>query len=546
MADDWVSPGGEQGKDRPEARDEAQPTEHDERERQARETVRIFRESTGDLGARVRQVITYASTLWAQASPAAEIGGRDPSGVPPADEMRARALARRWITLDFLVDPEVPLAMGVTTLRQAAVWHVELRERGETRSLVDVTEPYRGGQPGAPGPILPVWDYAFPTVPDIESGERRERLPQSDVLAVCEKCNGSGHQACAACEGNGLVPCAKCHGRTRLSCRRCRGRGAIADPAAERQARAGKSYLQVHAERLANDAAGRLADFAERLRQEHGVPLPPSAQWAPIAPASGVTMPCPSCVDGAVPCNCANGKAVCDVCLGSGHAECPTCGATGRVMRHREVVRRFDTRITERTLPLDPPELADWLAHRSLQRTTGETIWEGPTERVALTPPAGVPEMVWSAARELTQTQARMWPGEQNAPRRERRVLSGVVRLMRVPITHVSYTFAGQPFEFVAIGQAGAERFSAQGFPARLTHVARFLQAVAHDLASERLERPSANNESGEVRTLAEYRSRRMRHQPHRVRIFAEDEATQAGEIGPGAEAAPDTPASTD
>ena len=115
------------------------------------------------------------------------------------------------------------------------------------------------------------------------------------MVRACLRCNGTGHQSCHHCEGKGFVQCPVCHGRDSVTCRRCRGRGRIADAQAERRARASKSYLQVHAERLASDAAVRLADLSERLRQEHGVPLPPSSDWLPTAPASGETTPCPDC-----------------------------------------------------------------------------------------------------------------------------------------------------------------------------------------------------------------------------------------------------------
>jgi hypothetical protein len=426
--------------------------------------------------------------------------------------------------------------MGVTALHNDAIWRVDLIERGETRSLADATEPYSGTQPGALGPILPVWDYSFPTVPEIEAGERRERLPATDALVACEKCNGTGHRPCAECEGKGFLPCPKCHGRSRVPCRRCRGRGVIADDSAERRARAGHSYLQVHAERLANDAAGRLADFAERLRQEHGVPLPPSAQWAPVAPASGITMPCPDCTDGYVACECRSGKVICDVCLGGGQAECKRCGATGRVVRHRELVRRFDTRIIERVVPPAGPEVAGWLSRHSLKRLSGETAWEGVAESVQpAIIPQNVPPSVWAVACELAQAQARLLPGDQPADQGERRVLSRQIRLLRVPFTRVEYTFAGQPLEFAAVGRPSSERFWAQTFPARWTRMGRFLRAVMRDLATERPERPPnearPNGElpTGEISTLAEYRSRRMRQPTHRVRIIpTEDDADQA------------------
>ncbi|HEU5347863.1 MAG TPA: hypothetical protein VFU63_04550, partial [Ktedonobacterales bacterium] len=290
----------------------------DELERQARETIRMFRESMGDLGTRVRQALDHASELWEESS------GIDPESagtrnLAPANELRARELARRWVARDFLVDPDLPNGMHTRALYETAVWRVELSERGETRTLAESSAPWTGTLPPPPSPILPVWDYSFPATPEIASGERRERLAESEMAGACLVCNGTGHRSCRDCDGKGFTRCPECRGRARVTCRRCRGRGRIADAAAERKARASKGYFQVQAERLASDAAEKLADFSERLRQDYGVPLPPSGQWAPTAPASGETIPCPDCMDGTVPCTCKTGKIVCATCKGSGY-----------------------------------------------------------------------------------------------------------------------------------------------------------------------------------------------------------------------------------
>ncbi len=340
----------------------------DDLERQARETMRVIRDTVGELGTRVRQAIEYASNSWEETLPVATA----PGTVPGADDARARALARRWVAIDFLVDPELAEAMSVHAVRGASVWKISLRERGETRTLSESSESYKGVTPPPLGPILPLWEYSSPALPDIESGERRERLPQTTALGACLKCNGSGHRSCATCEGKGFVQCPVCHGRSRTPCRRCRGRGRIADPAAERRARSARSYLQVQAERFAADAGDKLADLAERLRQDYGVPLPPSAQWAPVAPASGETIPCPDCVNGTVACACGNGKRVCEQCHGTGAQTCDACAGSGRVVRFKELVRRFDTHISQRVLPADDPAAAGWVPDDILRRGSGE------------------------------------------------------------------------------------------------------------------------------------------------------------------------------
>jgi hypothetical protein len=487
----------------------------DELERQARETLRAFRETAGELGMRVRQAIERSSVTWDESQaewPTERV-------VHERLDERARTLARRWASIDFLVDPELPEGIHVLSLQEDAVWKASVRERGETRTLAESSESYTGQAVGQPGPIVPVWEYSFPTSPDIEAGERHERIAHSELIGACLRCNGTGHRACAACEGKGFVQCPTCHGRARIPCRRCRGRGRIADAAAERRARAHKGYFQVQAERLAVDAGERIADFAERLRQDYGVPLPPSAQWAPQAPASGETIPCPDCVNGTVPCDCGNGKRVCERCHGTGADTCPACEGSGRVLRFREVVRRFDTRLSERMIPTAAGH-APWVSEEMLRRASGDHVWEGSADALSTVPPQGIPEEVWASARALAgigtaPAISAASDAAQSAPG-ERRVIARRLRLDRTPLTRVEYSFSGQPFEFVAVGHAGSERFWAQSFPPRWSRVSRFFKALARDLSGEHPlpEKHLPPRSNGVLSSLDEFRARRELHGP--------------------------------
>lgn len=491
----------------------------EELERQARETMRVFRESAGDLGARVREIMDKASGYWEETGTETP----PPSLVPPEDEAHARALARRWVDIDFLVDPELPNAMHVTGVTRGSVWKLELRERGESRRLSAGREPYTGTQPPAPGPVLPVWDYTFPVSPDIEAGERRERIPGTEMLGACLRCNGTGHRACKQCDGKGFVQCPVCHGRAKTPCTRCRGRGRIADPTAERRARASKSYFQVQAERLAENAAGRLADISERLRQEYGVPLPPSAQWAPVAPASGETIPCPDCVNGSVPCECGNGKRVCPTCHGTSADTCATCGGTGRVIQYREVIRRFDTRISGRTLRAEGDESSRWVSDEMLRKGKGEPVWDGPAGALDTQPPASIPADVWASALSFAHGEGSAMhadSGDASAEDAgERRVSSRRLYVMRMPFAHVEYSVSDQPFSFTAVGAPGTERFWAQSFPPRWNRVGRFFKALSRDLMQDQLgQRPGSRVTNG-VHDINEFRSRREHARVQRVRI---------------------------
>lgn len=505
----------------------------DELERQARETIRLFRESMGDLGTRVRQVMDRASELWDASS------GIDPDStgirnLAPANELRARELARRWVARDFLVDPELPEGMRTRALYETAVWKVELSERGETRAMGEGSSQWTGTQPPPPSPVLPVWEYDFLATPEITSGERHERLVGSEMAGACLVCNGTGHRDCSDCDGKGFTRCPDCKGRARVTCRRCRGRGRIADAAAERKARSSKGYFQVQAERLATDAAGKLADFSERLRQDYGVPLPPSGQWAPTAPASGETIPCPDCVDGTIACSCKTGKRVCATCKGSGYSACPACDGSARVIRFREVVRRFDTRTITRTVAPTEAEEAGWLSNVMLKRAVAETVWEGALDDVSGEAPLGVPPGVWTVARALVSGENS--DGQAQAPAEsddlDRHVIARRLRLTCIPMTHVEYTFDGRDFDFTAVGPGGSERFWAESFPARWTRVGRFFKAVMRDLNGER--GPSDERRrlpGGAPRPLDEYRA--ARH----VRILPETDDQPGADTGADATA---------
>ncbi len=473
-----------------------------QREMQARETMALIRESAGDLGARVRKALDHAASLWDETHP----GMPESRHVVPEDDLYARTLARRWVERDFLVDPDLPSAMTVVSVERAAVWRIELRERGEARKVGDGREPYRGQWPALPGPLLPVWDYELPFAPDIESGERRERIAGSEAIAACEVCNATGHVACAACEGKGFVVCPTCHGRSRVPCRRCHGRARIPDPALARKAGAAKSYMQVRAERLAVGAGERLADLSERLRQDYGVPLPPSARWAPGASVPEAdTIPCPDCVDGTVACDCRNGKRVCDVCRGTSAAQCPACGGTGKVIQYRQIVRRFDTHVAHRTLPISDAEVASWVRPEMMHRASGEDVWQSDRDALDDAAPDGVPVEVWQAVREFAAHR------HERTHENGRRVIGRTLRVSRIPVTRTEYGFAAKPFAFVAVGRRGNERFWAEAFPPRWSRVGRFFRALTRDLQGEsRSVTPEAPHSSGAVSSIEAYRQRRV------------------------------------
>jgi hypothetical protein len=349
------------------------------------------------------------------------------------------------------------------------------------------------------------------------------------MLGACERCHGSGKRPCLHCASKGFVTCPECRGRGRKTCPRCRGRGRIADATAERRARAAKSYFQVHAERLAQNAVERLADLSERLRQDYGAPLPPSAQWAPTAPASGETIPCPECMGGTIACSCNQGKLVCPVCHGADFEPCPACRGTGKVIRHKEIARRFDTRIRSRVAPIAGLAEVAWVTDDMLRRAQGEIVWEGPASDLEGPVPEGAPSHVWQAAVELKRADDEESAQGQTEPdvASERRTLWRRAILMRAPVTRLEYAYAGRAYEVIAVGRDGEERFWAESFPPRWHRVTRFFQAVVRDINGDEVQR---------------YRARYTESLPPVARIPREtgEHAPENGNGATGANPSPD------
>jgi hypothetical protein len=474
----------------------------EELERQARETVARIKESLGGFGSRVRgaakEAARGATDRWKDASHNAPAA----SAVDSLAEARARALARRWKSSDFLVDSDLPEGMRVLSVQESGLWRIEDRERAETRTLSEAVEPFRGASPPAPQPEQSPWDYTFAPVEEIESGAQRERLPDSGIIDTCPACAGAMRVTCGDCEGSGYTQCDICHGRASLTCKRCRGRGYIAASASERLASA---FLQSELERLSYEAATRAADMSERLRREYGIPLPPSIHWAPVATSVSDAPVCPDCDHGRVACVCDQGRLVCETCVGQGSVTCAGCAGSGKVVRYRDIVRRFETTIRGEALPLSGALLLDGLSETAVRRAPGETVWEGDREEIQGEAPAAIPAEVWQAARDLIQRA----PSDSGPQTVGRRVISHRVRFSKVPVTRVEYSFAGEEYAFVAVGRTGEERFRAERFPPRWGRVQRFLAALTRDQGRD--DPVDLAHAPTDITILEDYRARRRR-----------------------------------
>jgi hypothetical protein len=200
--------------------------------------------------------------------------------------------------------------------------------------------------------------------------------------------------------------------------------------------------------------------------------------------------------------------------------ECPVCAGSGKVVRYRDVVRRFETTIHGEALPLSGATLLDGLSEAAVRRAPGEIVWEGAVEEMPGSAPDGIPEEVWQTAQDLIQRtpMSGSQPGEQ-------RVISHRIRFSKVPVTRVEYAFAGDDYAFVAIGRAGEERFRAERFPARWSRVQRFLSTLTRDQGREDV--VDLAHAPTDITILEDYRARRR-------------QAEARGEMAPADEIAPE------
>jgi hypothetical protein len=498
------------------------PPEQDELTQQVQEMGRTLRDGLTQVSGRLRQVFGRATQLW------------DESAVPPPtrltgsrEEEYVRQLAKRWTQQEFLVTPDLIDNMAIESWERLDLWEFRVQTRWETRAFEVTTEPYSGAKPTATGRVLPLWDYVLPVVSDPEAREVRERLSDADELAMCLSCNGSGRIACSTCTGKGWVVCSDCKGRTKLRCPRCKGKAIIPDWGAPRRG-PGKNFFQSQAEQLADAVKDRANDMVDSVRQY--VPLPGGQpQLAPGERPKGM-IPCPECVDGEIECSCGSGKRVCTTCQGVKTQPCPICKGSGQVIRHREIVRRFEAREALRTVG----EVA--IPEKALRKAEGDVIMTVETIPALekTTPPAGLAEEVWRAAQEAARTNRQPSAPEQHATFQS-------VEFLRVPVVKVGYTYGEAPYSFYAFGAEGKERFFAEGFPPRWKRVERFVRSVAQELITPTASPPPESRVSDFSRYKEAREGGRQSIPVEMPRVVVQEEAAPPSESQP-APSAPEHP----
>lgn len=455
---------GDEWKEEPEPDTQPGGFTQDELDKRIEEIRRKVIETTSEAQQRIRRVVDRAGTYWQQTN--TPLQPRQPSSV---EEERIRSLANTWSMGNWQIAKELGTYMDLVSWSEDEVWEIRLQTRWETRSLEVISEPYTGRQVAQAKPLLPVWDYELPVVTGLKASESRIRLTGQDEVFACSACNSTGRLLCATCTGRGFVTCPDCKGRTRLRCPTCKGRGYVADWQDVKK----KSFFQKRADNLTGSVSEKVSDIFENIRQQ-GVPIGNPIDTDPAS--KGRTIPCPDCINGEVECTCGTGKRVCATCQGAKTELCPHCGGTGKVVRYREVARRFD--LTTQTLIFGSGAIPE----QRLANASGDLVYNEEMNET-LHPdaaPDGVPMDVWRAAVQLAQTSSQN--GRANDPREQTRASLQVLELTRIPYTKVDYRYSDRDYTFYIYDVEGKEKFYADRFPARWDRVEKLVRSITNDL----------------------------------------------------------------
>jgi hypothetical protein len=447
---------------------------------------RLVIQTAGEAQTRFKRVAGRANEYWQQASVVPE-----PRHSSNMEEERVRQLANIWSSGNWQVARELGNYMDIVSWAEDEAWEVSIQTRWETRSLETTPEPYTGRSSAKMQPILPLWDYELPLVTGLKAPDTRVRLEGNDEVIACTACNSTGHLLCVTCAGRGWIVCPDCKGRTKMRCDTCRGRGYVADWVDQKK----KPFFQRNTERLTTGFNERVADVFDGIRQQ-GLPLPNPIDTDPAG--KGRTVPCPDCVNGEVECTCGTGKRVCTTCQGARTELCANCAGTGKIVRHRELVRHFESGFQSDILGNGP------LPVELLRNATGDLVYSAEITEMLYpeAPPEGVPIDVWRSAVLLVE-QASQLTEAGSQPKRgksELRASLQVLELVRIPYTGVNYRYNNQDYVFHIYDIEGKEKFYADRYPARWDRIERLVRSISTDLMAPVQSTPPANPASNQSR----------------------------------------------
>lgn len=479
-----ASPQTPQGQGEP----EVQPLGQENIDKRLEEIKRLVIQGASEATRRVSRVAERANEYWQQANTPLE-----PRQSTNTEEEHVRQLANKWSSGNWQIARELGNYMDIVAVYEDEAWEISLQTRWETRSIEMTTESYTGRAPAQRGPVLPIWDYEMPVVTGLKAPDTRVHLESNDEVLACTACNSTGHLLCAGCTGRGWIVCPDCKGRTRIRCENCRGRGYVADWADQKK----KSFFRRSTDRLADNVSDKIAGVLDGIRQQ-GVPLPNAIDNDPAN--KGRTVPCPECVNGEVECNCGTGKRICDSCHGSKSETCDQCGGTGKIVRHRDLVRHFE--LTTQSQIVGNGAIPE----ARFKNITGDLAYNAELAEMLYpeAPPEAVPIDVWRAAVQLVEkaSQPEESTRRANVAKSESRPSLQVLELVRIPYTRVDYRYGSQDFTFYIYDVVGEEKFYAERYPARWDRIERLVKSITADLMAptQPVSAPPANPASNQTR----------------------------------------------
>ena len=170
---------------------------------------------------------------------------------------------------------------------------------------------------------------------------------------------------------------------------------------------------------------------------------------------------------------------------------CTNCGGTGKIVRHREIVREFELRI--QTQIVGNSAIPEW----DLSKASGELVYNTEVNEplYAEAVPENVPADVWRVVVEMAKTATT----EQDAARPRSSQASSrpslqVLELVRIPYTRVAYRYADQDYTFYIYDSEGKEKFYADRFPARWDRIERLVRSITADLMAPSQGSPQPGN----------------------------------------------------
>jgi hypothetical protein len=451
------------------------------REKRIEDIKRIVIQGAGEASRRFNRMAERATEYWQQANTLPT-----PRRSSTMEEEHIRQFANMWSSGNWQIARELGNYMDITDIHEDEAWEVGLQTRWETRSVEMVADAYTGRPCGPMRPILPIWDYDLPLVTGLKAPDTRVRLEGNDEILACTACNSTGHLLCAGCSGRGWVVCPDCKGRTKMRCVTCRGRGYVADWADRKK----KPFLQRSTERLADSVNDKISNVLQ------GLPVPNPLDTDPAQ--KGRTVPCPDCMNGEIECTCGTGKRVCSNCHGSKTELCDTCGGTGKVVRHRDLVRHFELSVQTQIVSNET------LPQERLQQASGDLAYSAEIHEMLYpeAPPEAVPIDVWRAAVQLvekasTPENAGLRP---RSAKGETRTSLQVLELVRIPYTRVAYRYNNQDYTFYIYDIEGKEKFYAERYPARWDRIERLFRSITADLTTSTQSAPPANPTNNQAR----------------------------------------------